>query len=707
MAISRKRNRGVVGAVVMCGLRGLAIVTVLGTLVPSLALAEAGTVQDAARCVPADTIVLAGVSNVAVLTEKFKSSNTYRLYKDPAMEPFISEVEPKIRDKIKEALDELWSELELDSPPEELPRPTGRVAFAVRMRTTTRTIRALPDGVDYSEFYREGDEGQEFDYEAMQARMVDKEITVPEPQMVGWAEFGEHAESARELAEKLSGKAMQEGSRLEQESVYGVDLAIVREKEDGDQDDSGSDEDELVYGFRESMLIIGSNRQFVKDVLARMAGEQADTLAENESLKAIMSSVGDGDAWVFCNIPAIVEISRTNSDANSSAKFDNTMRQLGVSNLTGLGAAATMCGTAQEELSVKAVLGIRGEPVGIPAMLTPTSMNAYTGRLLTKDVMMFVVGNYDLGQMYDQLGVLVSSMTDGSMNPMMMLEGSLAMTGDPAQERPPVSLREDILGQLRPPMVLTARLEKPYVGDVDPVHLLFAISLRDSERLDAAVRRVHGTFVARGDTELQRDFLNTTLYLMPADMMSEMPFGLLTPPTPGGQDGASGPKEPGMAIAVTSDYLLVGAVSEVEQAIRELRNDRLENIAGDPMYQYASRYLPGRAGIFWYVNEQANSEASWAQMKQAGRLLDERRQSGESDDDMYGEDMEEQLSTPAGSMAWFLSMLGLAELLDLDALPDFEAVRDYFGASVGHVTSRDGGLCLELKSLKPPTALVE
>ena len=74
---------------------------------------------------------------------------------------------------------------------------------------------------------------------------------------------------------------------------------------------------------------------------------------------------------------------------------------------------------------------------------------------------------------------------------------------------------------------------------------------------------------------------------------------------------------------------------------------------------------------------------------------------------MYGEDMEEQLSTPAGSMVWLLSMLGLDELLDLDELPDFETVQDYFGASVGHVAARDGGLYLELKSLKPPTALVE
>ncbi len=44
----------------------------------------------------------------------------------------------------------------------------------------------------------------------------------------------------------------------------------------------------------------------------------------------------------------------------------------------------------------------------------------------------------------------------------------------------------------------------------------------------------------------------------------------------------------------------------------------------------------------------------------------------------------------------------LREYVDFTALPDFESVKAYYGASVGHVVATEQGIYMEIRSVRPP-----
>ncbi len=80
-----------------------------------------------AQLLPPETVVFAEVSNFTQLVEQFEKTNYYKLYKDPAMAPFMDDLKATLADEVKKSEDELVKAFfGMDT------LPSGRVAVVIR-----------------------------------------------------------------------------------------------------------------------------------------------------------------------------------------------------------------------------------------------------------------------------------------------------------------------------------------------------------------------------------------------------------------------------------------------------------------------------------------------------------------------------------------------------------------------------------------------
>jgi hypothetical protein len=277
-----------------------------------------------------------------------------------------------------------------------------------------------------------------------------------------------------------------------------------------------------------------------------------------------------------------------------------------------------------------------------------------------------------------------------------MINGMMMGTGQPGEGgRPPVDVQKEVFDQITRPITVVASTEKPFTDPAN-ARTLLSLAVRNGAILDGALARIHDTFFAHGQKDLRREMLNCTLYLLPP--MPDM-FGVDV-----SEEGASPPPHRVMqlALAVAGDQLVFGQVSGVEQAIRDVQRTDLESITTDPMYQHASRWLPAQAGVYFYQNNQLEAEATWAMLRKAGRDAARKKAGPKSDagsDKDGGTNQELEFSAPQMAL-----VQALEKYVDFTALPDFEMIRRYFGATVGFLRGDDEGISFEVVTVKPPSA---
>ena len=276
------------------------------------------------------------------------------------------------------------------------------------------------------------------------------------------------------------------------------------------------------------------------------------------------------------------------------------------------------------------------------------------------------------------------------------IQAVMRMTG--ADGQAPVDFNKDVMVQLTGPVTAVNRVTKPYTSP-DASQMTLAVGVRDGEILDTALGRIHGIFIGRGREEFKREIRNRAIYVLPLGDILGMVIPFLRGATPGtGQ----------MGLSVADNNLVFGSIKSVEQVIRDLERKDIEGIQADEMYQWASKFLPAQAGVFLYQNNRITSAAQWAQIKKAASRP---REAAESQDEEAAGPDEFQAGRPpvprAGGTGFLASGEQLVEILgkyvDFTALPDFESVKDYYGATVGHMIGTEQGIYFEMRSVRPPS----
>ena len=638
-----------------------------------------------ARLFPADTMLLVEVRDLSATIEQFKRTSSYALYKDPAMQPFVVSAERKIRDAIDKALKEMWQEVGIEEPPAELPRPRGRIAMAMRLGTQTVRVPVF----DWSNTSPGTSEPTIKEYRS-------EKTTVPK--MIFLADMGEDIEKTQRLLEQMVDKAVDEGWQRRTETVRDVEVTVLTEPVEKDESEDaldmslpGPDATSIVYGFHGSTLVIQpdigtSDMEQYKDVLVRLSGEERPSLADDPAYQAVSRKVGSGDVTVYFGVNTMLRSFIAGSEGIKKAQLAKLFHDLGLENLTGLGMVVQIAAKEDQEARVKLLLGVRGRRKGIPAVLVPDAAPTRAGRLLTKGIATYFTANYDLGKMYD--GIIAMIQQTAPVNVDALVQGLMAQTAQ-AGGGQPVNLRRDVLGQLTGPLTVASRITEPY-DDPHSSQSLLAFGVQDAAVLDEALGRLHGVFLAAmGDKELQRELRGHRIYLLPIGRM-------LGGMTDAGEEGGDVSM---FAACVAGGTLVVGPVSAVEQAIRDVDREDIPSVTGDPMYQYAARYLPQQASMHFYENQQLTTARLWVSLKKAARKVAESKEEGDKRSLTLG------LGVNTSTGLWFPVegiVEGLKDYCDFTSLPEFEAVKKYWGASTGYMVADEDGIPVEMISLKAP-----
>jgi hypothetical protein len=604
--------------------------------------ATSGTPADAARCVPEDSILYLEVPSIDALIGNFRKTSAYGLYKEPAMRRFIGPIEEKIRQKIDEGLRKMWKELGVEDAPKELPWPRGRMVLALQMQE--RKVK-MPD--------------YDWDHETGEMTLkgyTERTVSTPVPLLL--ADMGENMPKLKAFVSKASAGATEKGFARKTATYRGVEITSMIPPK--------AESEDAAWAMRGTTFLFSAKQKLIEQVLARMMGEGRPGLAGSRDFQGVMRRLGRSSADVafYLNIRELIARGLKEADEESRAETRAMLDKLGVSGITGLGAVAQVASKGNENLRVKAMLHVQGEKRGLIAALTPKTDTTTPHRMLTSDLAGFAVLHYDAGAVFD--GVVNSLPQQQAQVVLMMLQQAMMATGDPDSGVEPVDVRKDVLAQLAGPVTVYSRLERPLTAQ--SMKFWLSIGVRNGSILDKAVARIHNALIARGNRQLQRELLDRTLYLLP----------------PGGPFGPGG-----AALSVVGDMFVVGEVGVVEQCIRTAERGKARRITEDPMYRYAARYLPAQAGAYFYGNDQASAEMLWTLLKkQADQPADEAGPRGTS-----------QPGLPPIRM---LLPPELWEIIDFGRLPEFSAVKKYFGPSVGYVAGEDSGIYMEMISLKAP-----
>ncbi len=630
------------------------------------ALGAPKSAKDPARYAPQDALFVVSIADATKLTEKFKSSTVYELYKDPAMQNFLVPAEKNIRKVITETLENYWKQAGVTKAPvtlEDFPWPTGSAMLV--LRSVTKTIKRPI--YDYEGWKRGDGRPPIKDYR-------DRKITRNVFTVV--LEMGDNAPAAKRLLKKITKAATNKGLLRKSETMAGTKVITLSfiPKPPKATGDSGQTEQNLkpvmVTGqaWKGKKLIIGNDAKLMKDVLSRMSGKKRKSIGSSKDYKKIFRKIGKGDVNCYLNIRQIVTNMIERAPMKMKPSISLQMESLGVAGMKGLGASLTITPNKPVESKLKALISIYGEKKGLATLIVPEARSTTANSLLTKGLVMFIVSNHDLGKVYDQAVKLVSTMSPFDINAQaaQMMKATSKSEGEA-----PVDLRKDICGQLTGPVTFTIRYKKPYT-DPGSSQMTVAIGTQDAAKLDNAIGRIHSTFIK--DKKKQRQLHKRTIYVLPAG-------GPFDTRAAEGQDPAY------TALAVTDNNLVVSNEKGVEQAIRSIGGKGRKSIKTDRMYQMAARYLPSTASIYYYGNERINMAKTWVNAKKAGKLSDSKST------------RQHALSMASlGQQA--VAMRMLEKHCDFSTLPDFDAVKKYFGATVAHVNHVEEGIYLEFCTVK-------
>jgi hypothetical protein len=137
-----------------------------------------------------------------------------------------------------------------------------------------------------------------------------------------------------------------------------------------------------------------------------------------------------------------------------------------------------------------------------------------------------------------------------------------------------------------------------------------------------------------------------------------------------------------LAFTITNTHLIFASEPVVDRAVRALSSTDAVSVGSTKWFTSAQSAIPSVVGLASLQNNAASSESFWWMVKQASRA-------------------ESSVVSPGPASIKFGSRK-IGELVNLGLLPEFDAVRRYFGLSAFYGISTPEGFFFEFKYLNPP-----
>ena len=598
-----------------------------------------------AKLIPPETILLVDINNFNQLRAQFEKTDFFQLYKDPAMAAFIDNFKTKWREKNQESEREF-----IRTIADAGVLPQGRVAVAL---------------------------------------VLDEKVQdVNEPVLVV-AQWGDKIDKVKELTDQIVRKAIEDGARRQTEDYRGVDITIIEKKPP----------EALNYCFIDDCLIASTSPNVLKFVIAQIKGAGSTTLADDRDYAATVKAVGpsnEGRIDFYVNIKQVIKTELAEDTTGRAKAFiDN----LGLNNVTSFGCSVEPAGGPGRSSLAKAILKIDGAKAGICKMLELESGPLRMPRFIAGSASSVSVVNLNIKKAFDELANILTR-----FSPQLAAIMYMPILPPGPQGKPALQLKTDIIDHLGSQIILAQSIDKPQPDrssarsaekQPSPVtQSIIAIAIENRTAFEKSLSLIHSKMIAPNNPEARRELLGHTIYSV--DLSGLLP--MLGAPSRAPMQAPAGPgtqKMPPSAFTVTDTHLLFASRDAIEQAIRTLGGSQAESIGSARWFNKAKSNIPSVVGLAVLQNHAVSGEYFWSTMRQSKKP-----------DKADGEDKNNQLSVGITSGSLFpqvmFSQMG-ADLFDFSLLPEFDAVKKYFGLSAFYGISRPDGFFFEFKYLNPDT----
>ena len=610
------------------------------TLLCFPAVAGAAELPVTAKLVPPETILLMDINNFNQLRGQFEKTNIYRLYEDPAMADFIDNFKTRWQEKKQESKRE-FLKIIADAGV----MPLGRVAVAVVLDEQVKDIN--------------------------------------EPPILVVTQWGDKIGKVKEAVNKMTRKAIEDGGRRQTEDYRGVEIVTVEKKPPK----------AVHYCYFDDCLIGSTSPNVLKFVIAQIRGAGSTILADDRDYTATVRAINpasEGRIDLYVNIKQLV---KSELAEDTTGKVRAMIDNLGLNNVTSFGCSVEPAGGPGGSSVAKAILKIDGAKEGICKMLEVESAPVRMPKFIAASACSVSVVNLNIKKAFDELANIMTK-----FSPQMAAIMYMPVLPPGPQGEPGLQLKADVIDHLGSQIVLAQSVERPQPdarAEKEPLpatQSVVAIAIENRSALEKSLSLIHGKMIAPDNPDARRELLGHTIYSV--DLSGLMPM-LGGPPARKPLRAAAepvAPPIPKMAFTVTDTHLIFASESAVEQAVRTLGSGA-ESVVSAKWFNKARSNIPSVVGLAGLQNNAVSGELLWSTMRRSKKP-----------DKADGEDQSNQIGVGISSGSILPQVMftqGGAALFDFSLLPEFDAVKKYFGLSTFYGISRQDGFFFEFKYMNP------
>lgn len=616
-----------------------AVVIIFVISISALSQARAKALPKAAKLVPAETALLVEVDNFSQLKQQFEKTNLYRLYKEPAMAAFVDSLKEKWQEKVKK-MDDAVVEAVVNADI----LPQGRVAFALVLNKQA--------------------------------------IATDEPMALFISQWGENLDKIKEAVDKKVKKAIEDGLHQKTEDYRGVTIKTMIAE--GSSRLSYGFSSALSYCFVDDCLMGSEDIEVLKFAIAQIKGAGSSTLADDSDYTAAIAAVGPSsvvDINVYVNIKHIIKtIIAESQPAEPAGQAQMWINNLGFDNLASLSYSIGMARRPGSSWSGKAFLKINGTKKGVCKMLELESAVIKAPRFVPASAYSVTFVNLNIKKAYDELYSILCSFSPmyAAMIPTTLLPPS-------PDGQAGLELKTDFIDHFGSEIIFAQSINKSSsgTGTQPPTESFVALAVNNRNALEKSISKLHSAMFASNDPDAARELLGHTIYLISPSFLPPFLGGGMTPMQ--AEPGSNIRQMPKLALTVTDTHLIFATESTVEQAIRTLSSTEATSVNSAEWFASAKLAIPTVVGLAALEDNAASSEFFWKMLKQ--------------NDKTKSDNSSASIGLAIGPNPGL--MLSQAGLFDVGLLPEFDAVRKYFGSISFYGTSRPDGFFFEFNYLNP------
>jgi hypothetical protein len=586
--------------------RALAIGAIgFASLLPSKCFAQRPI---APKLLPEQTLVYFRIANAPELIEKFQQTATGKIAKDEQLKPLLGSLWQIAVDAFQKAEQEVGVGLN-----ELLKIPQGEVCIAV---------------------------------------------VAPEqgaPRSVAWIDCGDKIITAEKLLDRGEKELTDRGAARNVEVLGDVELVSIEVPNARDR--------KIAYFIREQTLVISSDVDLAKQVLAQMRGEETEdtvTLADNRKFTSIMSrSLGTkGEepqvTWFVDPMELVRRLGRGNASAQTGLAI---VSGLGLDGIKGLGGSLAFATEEYDGIFHSHIL-LENPRKGVVEALALQPGDIDPEPWVPADVESYITMNWDVNKTYAEVVRLYELFRGGEGTWKSQVLASIT-------DRVGIDLEKDLIGGVSGRFSMITWMEKP--ARINSQSTLIAIKLNDA----AVSRKVLDRLIERfPDRTTKKSYGGITYHEAPLDRNRPQPLSeeVFRP-----QVGC---------IAVMDDYLVLTNNPKLLQQAIITKSDPSRNLATELDYKIIASKIKRHLGE-----------------SQAGLIAFSRPEEGMRQlyDLASSQVVRGGLKTQIGENKFFK---GVDDALTANPLPPFSVLAQYLAPSGALLTNDETGFHYMAFSLK-------